>query len=44
MTTSTSRSSRSRFAEALAMIEGGAIADAKTIALMYYARAKGLMG
>jgi GDP-mannose pyrophosphatase NudK len=32
------------FAEALAMIEGGAIADAKTIALMYYARAKGLMG
>jgi GDP-mannose pyrophosphatase NudK len=33
-----------RFAEALAMIEGGAIADAKTIALLYYAEAKGLMG
>ena len=32
------------FAEAFAMIERGAIADAKTIALMYYARAKGLMG
>ncbi len=32
------------FAEALAMIERGAIADAKTIALLYYARAKGLMG
>jgi len=32
------------FAEALAMIERGAIADAKTIALIYYARAKGLMG
>jgi GDP-mannose pyrophosphatase NudK len=31
------------FAEALAMIERGAIADAKTIALLYYARAKGLM-
>ncbi len=32
------------FAEALAMIERGAIADAKTIALIYYAKAKGLMG
>jgi GDP-mannose pyrophosphatase NudK len=32
------------FAEALAMIERGAIVDAKTIALLYYARAKGLMG
>jgi GDP-mannose pyrophosphatase NudK len=32
------------FDEALAMIERGAIADAKTIALLYYARAKGLMG
>ena len=32
------------FAEAFAMIERGAIADAKTIALLYYARAKGLMG
>ena len=31
------------FAEALAMIESGAIADAKTIALLYYAKAKGLM-
>jgi GDP-mannose pyrophosphatase NudK len=31
------------FGEALAMIEGGAIADAKTIALIYYARAKGIM-
>jgi GDP-mannose pyrophosphatase NudK len=31
------------FAEALAMIERGAIADAKTIALLYYARAKSLM-
>jgi GDP-mannose pyrophosphatase NudK len=31
------------FAEALAMIERGAIADAKTIALLYYARATGLM-
>jgi nudix-type nucleoside diphosphatase (YffH/AdpP family) len=31
------------FAEALAMIDRGAIADAKTIALLYYARAKGLM-
>ena len=31
-------------AEALAMIERGAIADAKTIALIYYAKAKGLMG
>ena len=31
------------FGEALAMIERGAIADAKTIALLYYARAKGLM-
>jgi nudix-type nucleoside diphosphatase (YffH/AdpP family) len=32
------------FAEALAMIERGSIADAKTIALLYYARAKALMG
>jgi GDP-mannose pyrophosphatase NudK len=32
------------FAEALAMIERGEIADAKTIALLYYAKAKGLMG
>jgi nudix-type nucleoside diphosphatase (YffH/AdpP family) len=32
------------FAEALAMIERGAIADAKTIALLYYVKAKGLMG
>jgi GDP-mannose pyrophosphatase NudK len=32
------------FAEAFAMIERGAIADAKTIALLYYARVKGLMG
>jgi GDP-mannose pyrophosphatase NudK len=32
------------FAEALAMIERGAIADAKTIALLYFAKAKGLMG
>ena len=31
------------FGEALAMVEAGAIADAKTIALIYYARAKGLM-
>jgi len=31
------------FAEAFAMIERGAIADAKTIALLYYAGAKGLM-
>jgi GDP-mannose pyrophosphatase NudK len=31
------------FAEALAMIESGAIADARTIALLYYARAKGLI-
>jgi nudix-type nucleoside diphosphatase (YffH/AdpP family) len=31
------------FAEALAMIERGAIADAKTIALLYYAEARGLM-
>jgi GDP-mannose pyrophosphatase NudK len=31
------------FGEALAMIESGAIADAKTIALLYYAKAKGLM-
>ncbi len=30
-------------AEALAMIERGQIADAKTIALLYYAKAKGLM-
>ena len=32
------------FAEALSMIERGLIADAKTIALLYYAMAKGLMG
>ena len=32
------------FAEALAMIESGAIADAKTIALLYYAKTKGLVG
>ena len=32
------------FAEALAMIETGAIADAKTIALLYYAKAAGIMG
>jgi GDP-mannose pyrophosphatase NudK len=31
------------FREALIMIESGAIADAKTIALLYYAKAKGLM-
>jgi nudix-type nucleoside diphosphatase (YffH/AdpP family) len=31
------------FAEAVTMIEGGAIADAKTIALLYYAKAKGIM-
>jgi nudix-type nucleoside diphosphatase (YffH/AdpP family) len=31
------------FAEALTMIEGGEIADAKTIALLYYAKAKGFM-
>jgi GDP-mannose pyrophosphatase NudK len=31
------------FAEAITMIERGAIADAKTVALLYYARAKGLM-
>jgi GDP-mannose pyrophosphatase NudK len=32
------------FAEALAMIGSGAIADAKTIALLYYAKANGLIG
>jgi GDP-mannose pyrophosphatase NudK len=32
------------FTETLAMIERGEIADAKTIALLYYARAKALMG
>lgn len=32
------------FAAALAMIESGEIADAKTIALLYYAKAKGIMG
>ena len=32
------------FADALAMIERGEIADAKTIALLYYAKATGLMG
>ena len=31
------------FAEAITMIERGTIADAKTIALIYYARAKGIM-
>jgi GDP-mannose pyrophosphatase NudK len=31
------------FAEALTMIESGAISDAKTIALLYYAKAKGLI-
>ena len=31
------------FSEALTMIERGAIADAKTIALLYYARVKGIM-
>ena len=31
------------FGEALTMVERGAIADAKTIALLYYARSKGLM-
>ena len=31
------------FGEALAMVERGAIADAKTIALLYYARSKRLM-
>ena len=31
------------FGEALTMIESGAIADAKTIALLYYAKAKGLI-
>ncbi len=33
-----------RFGDALAMIESGAIADAKTIALIYFAKAKGLVG
>jgi nudix-type nucleoside diphosphatase (YffH/AdpP family) len=32
------------FAEAMAMIERGEIADAKTIALIYYAKAKGVLG
>ena len=32
------------FAEALDMIESGAIADAKTIALLYHAKAKGPLG
>ena len=32
------------FVEALAMIESGAIADAKTIALLYYAKAMGVLG
>ncbi len=32
------------FAQALDMIESGAIADAKTIALLYHAKAKGLLG
>jgi GDP-mannose pyrophosphatase NudK len=32
------------FATALAMIESGEIADAKTIALIYFAKAKGILG
>ena len=32
------------FGEALAMVESSAIADAKTIALLYYAKANGLTG
>ncbi len=32
------------YAEALAMIERGEIADAKTIALLYFAKASGLLG
>jgi GDP-mannose pyrophosphatase NudK len=32
------------FAEAIAMIERGEIADVKNIALLYYAKAKGLIG
>jgi GDP-mannose pyrophosphatase NudK len=32
------------FGKALAMIGSGAIADAKTIALLYYAKANGLIG
>ena len=32
------------FAEALKMIESGAIADAKTIGLLYFAKATGIMG
>ena len=32
------------FAEALAMIGRGEIADAKTIALLYFAKAEGLLG
>ena len=32
------------FADALAMIASGAIADAKTIALLYYAKAAGIIG
>jgi len=32
------------FAEALAMIESGAIADAKTVALLYFAKAAGIIG
>ena len=32
------------FSEALAMVERGAIADAKTIALLYYAKAAGVLG
>ena len=32
------------FAEALAMIESGAIADADPIALLYYAKAAEIMG
>ena len=42
--TSTSRSIEVPFAEALAMIESGEIADAKTIALLYYAEGEGAAG
>ena len=39
-----SRSSRSRSRQALAMVEDGRIVDAKTILLLYAAKAKGLLG
>ena len=42
--TSISRSSRSDTTQAEAMIASGAIRDAKTIALIYYAKATGLFG